>query len=146
MAELADLAETNPDSASNPVHKKQRTDNDDSMPEAPHPASVTPSSPSPAADKQPDPLEAASKAWLQELQQQRDRWQERCTGLLQNGGAKVSELDALAAEAEQYLWGSGDMEALQALSDQLADAKSWVSKVNLSLLLCCLCMKHEVLL
>ena len=136
MAELADLAEINPDSATDPAHKKQRTGSDDNMPEAPHPTIATPPSPIPPADKQPDPLEAATKAWLQELQQQRDRWQERCTDLLQHGGAKVSELDALAAEAEQYLWGSGDMEALQALSDQLADAKSWVSKV--SLCFCCL--------
>lgn len=41
----------------------------------------------------------------------------------------MSEVDALLAESEQFLWGSTDIETVQALAEQLASAKAWVSRV-----------------
>lgn len=42
---------------------------------------------------------------------------------------QVSELDALLLESEQFLWGSTQTDQVQALAEQLAGAKAWVSRV-----------------
>ena len=77
----------------------------------------------------PDQLERQFHQWSQQLQKQRVSWFQRSEYILKQGGVKVSELDSATAEAEQYLWGDNDTESVQALADQLLDAKAWVSKV-----------------
>ncbi len=51
--------------------------------------------------------------------------------LLAEGGAKVAELDALIAGAEQFLWGPSDLAAaVPLLAERLRAAKAWVSRVR----------------
>lgn len=76
-----------------------------------------------------NPLESQCQQWSQQLQQQRVSWSQRCDHILKEGGVKVSELDSATAEAEQYLWGDNDTEAVKAVAEQLLDAKAWVAKV-----------------
>lgn len=47
------------------------------------------------------------------------------------GGAKVAELDALIAGAEQFLWGPAELAAgVPEVLERLRAAKTWVSKVR----------------
>ena len=88
LAELAELAETNPDPPTEAEHgpKRQRVNADSGTTQESSDRSTrvhqTPS-------KAPDPLEAACQDWLQQLQQQEEKWQQRCEHLLKHGGAKV---------------------------------------------------------
>lgn len=88
LAELAELAETNPDPPTEAEHgsKRQRVNVDNGTAQESSDRSTklhqTPS-------KAPDPLEAACQDWLQQLQQQQEKWQQRCQHLLKHGGAKV---------------------------------------------------------
>lgn len=62
-------------------------------------------------------------------------WVERVNVLLAEGGAKVAELDALIAGAEQFLWGPADLAAAgPPLAERLRAAKAWVSRVRCSFL------------
>ena len=151
LAELADLAEANPEQSEQsgepeePDRKRHRScSHDRASAGAPtHSASQPPSSarradgprPSAAAAatiksaSPPDQLERQYQQWSQQLQKQRVSWFQRSDYILKQGGVKVSELDSTTAEAEQYLWGDNDTESVQAVADQLLDAKAWVSKV-----------------
>ena len=54
----------------------------------------------------------------------------RSRRLLELGGAKVTELEALIAQAEQYAWGPADIIAdISILHSRLKDAKQWVAQV-----------------
>ena len=64
------------------------------------------------------------------MRQQLTEWKQRSQHLLTEGGAKLAELDTLLSDAEQFMWGSTDVELVQQLLEGLRDAKSWVSKVN----------------
>ena len=59
----------------------------------------------------------------------------RSKRLLELGGAKVTELEALIAQAEQFAWGPADITAdISGLHSRLRDAKQWVAQVMPSLL------------
>ena len=54
----------------------------------------------------------------------------RSKRLLELGGAKVTELEALIAQAEQFAWGPADITAdISGLHSRLRDAKQWVAQV-----------------
>ena len=54
----------------------------------------------------------------------------RARRLLEQGGAKVTELEILIAQAEQYAWGPADVTAdISDLHSRLKDAKQWVAQV-----------------
>ena len=93
-------------------------------PSLPPTAASVPSSQSPPAK-----AESEGQQWSEQLQQQRVSWSKRCDHILAHGGVKPSELDAVTAECEQYLWGDTDTEAVKAVADKLLDAKAWVAKV-----------------
>ena len=55
----------------------------------------------------------------------------RSKRLLELGGAKVTELEALIAQAEQFAWGPADITAdISSLHSRLKDAKQWVAQVT----------------
>ena len=55
----------------------------------------------------------------------------RSKRLLELGGAKVTELEALIAQAEQFAWGPADITAdISGLHSRLRDAKQWVAQVT----------------
>ena len=55
----------------------------------------------------------------------------RSKRLLELGGAKVTELEALIAQAEQFVWGPADITAdISGLHSRLRDAKQWVAQVS----------------
>ena len=150
LAELADLAEADPEQSEEPEEpdrKRRRSCSHDPASGGPstHSASHHASSASKADGagssaahsaaavtkpaSPPDQLERQSQHWSQQLQNQRVSWFQRSDFILKQGGVKVSELESATAEAEQYLWGDNDTESVQAVADQLLDAKAWVSKV-----------------
>jgi hypothetical protein len=54
----------------------------------------------------------------------------RARALLETGGAKVAELDALLLEVEQFLWGPAEVSVnVPALEKRLCEAKTWVGQV-----------------
>ena len=56
---------------------------------------------------------------------------ERARKLLEQGGAKVTELETLIAQAEQFAWGPADVTAdISDLHSRLKDAKQWVAQVD----------------
>lgn len=149
LAELADLAEANPEPSEEPESDRKRRrscshEDTNGSPPA-HPVSHPPSSASEAdgagssaahsaaamtkSGGPADQLERQSQHWSQQLQKQRVSWFQRSEFILKQGGVKPSELDNATAEAEQYLWGEDSTESVQAVADQLLDAKGWVSKV-----------------
>lgn len=156
LAELADLAEANPEQSEEQSeepdepdkkrrrsHSRDRASADPLRQSSPHPppsagkGKAAGPGPSPAHSAAPmtqsasaaQQLERQSQQWSQQLQKQRVSWFERSNHILTQGGVKVSELESATAEAEQYLWGDDDIESVQAVADQLLDAKAWVSKV-----------------
>ena len=55
----------------------------------------------------------------------------RSKKLLEQGGAKVTELEILIAQAEQFAWGPADVTAdIADLRSRLKDAKQWVAQVH----------------
>ena len=55
----------------------------------------------------------------------------RAKRLLEQGGAKVTELETLIAQAEQFAWGPADVTAdINDLHSRLKDAKQWVAQVR----------------
>ena len=156
LAELADLAEANPEQSEPSEEPEQSTkrrkssshDHTSNGPStlsashqfpsaskadvagcsAAHSAAATSKISSRAASLA-DQLERQCQQWSKQLQNQRVSWFQRSDYILKQGGVKVSELDSATAEAEQYLWGDDSTETVQAVADQLLDAKAWVSKV-----------------
>ena len=151
LAELADLAEANPEQSEasdepEPSKKRHKSSSIRNVSQAPsirsvseqcregkteaagtstsHTASAISNGQSPQHQ-----LESRCQQWSQQMQQLRVSWSLRCDHILKHGGVKVSELDSATAEAEQYLWGDNDTEAVQAVADQLLNAKAWVAKV-----------------
>ena len=62
-------------------------------------------------------------------------WVSRAKALLETGGAKVAELDALLADAEQFAWGPEEVQAdVAPLESRLKEAKAWVGQVTRPLL------------
>lgn len=56
---------------------------------------------------------------------------QRAKTLLETGGAKVAELDALLAEVEQFGWGPAEVQAdVAPLEERLKEAKIWVGQVR----------------
>ena len=54
----------------------------------------------------------------------------RAKKLLEQGGAKVTELEALIGQAEQFAWGPADVTAdTSHLHGRLKEAKQWVAQV-----------------
>ena len=54
----------------------------------------------------------------------------RAKRLLEQGGAKVTELEMLIAQAEQFAWGPADVTAgISEMQERLKDAKQWVAQV-----------------
>lgn len=156
LAELADLAEANPEQSEpsedpEPSAKRCKSSSQDHTSNGPstlsashhfpsainadgagrstaHSAAAT-SHISNKAASPVDQLERQCQQWSKQLQNQRVSWFQRSDYILKQGGVKVSELDSATAEAEQYLWGNDGTETVQAVADQLLDAKAWVSKV-----------------
>ena len=46
------------------------------------------------------------------------------------GMYQVGDLEALAAEADQYAWGSAEADGVPALAGRLREARAWVSSLN----------------
>lgn len=54
----------------------------------------------------------------------------RAKRTLEQGGAKVTELEILIAQAEQFAWGPADVTAgISEMHERLKDAKQWVAQV-----------------
>ncbi len=61
----------------------------------------------------------------------RSEWRARGAALLEAGGAKVAELDALIAGGDQFLWGTADLAAgVPELLGRLRAAKAWVGQAR----------------
>ncbi|KAK9819859.1 hypothetical protein WJX72_003401 [[Myrmecia] bisecta] len=69
-------------------------------------------------------------AWQQQLHEQHQAWHARAKQVLEVGGAKVAELDALIVETEQYAWGGAEFEDVPPVLARLRQAKAWVAQVN----------------
>lgn len=86
------MAETNPDptpdrnTGADHSTKRQRTEDTGDMPNA---GLLSDERSGHRGSSEPDTLEVASRAWVQELQQQQAQWQQRCEHLLKHGGVKV---------------------------------------------------------
>jgi hypothetical protein len=54
----------------------------------------------------------------------------RASRLLEQGGAKVTKLESLIGQAEQFAWGPADVTAgITEIHERLKDAKQWVAQV-----------------
>ena len=152
LAELADLAEANPEPCdqseeAEPGSKRHKSSSHDHASDVPSTTSASHHFPSasrvngggPSSDdsamgrhkpaSSSDQLQRQCQHWSKQLQTQRVSWFQRSDFILKHGGVKVSELDSATAEAEQYLWGDNGTQSVQAVADQLLDAKAWVTKV-----------------
>ncbi|CAL8461880.1 g1411 [Coccomyxa elongata] len=77
------------------------------------------------------PTKILVERWTEQLRDNHRAWVSRAKALLETGGAKVAELDALLAEAEQFAWGPEEVQAdVAPLESRLKEAKAWVGQVT----------------
>ena len=58
------------------------------------------------------------------------KWAERVQAVMEKGGMKLADIDALLAEADQYCWGDGLAQLPEHVA-RLRDVKAWVTKACL---------------